>query len=195
MNDALSEPLKRLHQLAWQAGAWMDEGWWQSLSLADWQKSYQQYPRTRPQLDRLIAARRGFPQSALPSTLTPEQLKLLKLEDRLPGLCTALGLLAISCPDYLMIGHYRRVLSDILGSRGCDQLLALGEFSSPRPASLSPETLVEQAQETGTAWWRSASEHCEVCNAMQIILPPGVSEVVPTLGSPIPWLLRIGRFI
>ncbi|KQN46471.1 hypothetical protein ASE93_14475 [Serratia sp. Leaf50] len=195
MSNTLSEPLKRLHQLAWQGGKWMDDGWWTSLSLAAWQNSYQQHPRIRPLLDRLIAARRRFPLSQLPAALTLEQQKLLQLTDRLPRLCTALGLLAISCPDYLMMGSYRRVLSETLGARGCDQLLALGAFTSPQPASLSPEDLVDHAQETGSAWLRTAADHCEVCNALQFLLTPGSCETVPTLGSPVPWLLRIGRFI
>ena len=195
MTATLCASLQRLHQLTWQAGEWMDEGWWSALSLQPWQLSYQQYPATRPALNRLIAGRLGIAQAPLPGQLTAQQQQLMALEPRLQHLCTALGLLAIACPDYLLLGRYRRQLGLQLGNRACDQLLALGVFDSTQPAILPAEQLLAGASERGIAWLRASAENCLVCRALQIILPPGSPAAVPALGSAVPWLLRIGRFL
>jgi Type III secretion system subunit len=195
MNGEISSSLQRLHQLAWQAGEWMHQGWWQVLSLTNWQNSYRRHSACRPLLNQLISQRRGFPLHPLPSELTSQQQQLLALEPRLLHLCTALGLLAMACPDYLLLRKYRCRLSVHLGEHGCDQLLTLGTFISPEPATLDPESLSEAAQELGVRWLQNGADACPVVAAMQIVLPPIDGTVLPRLESPVPWLLRIGRFL
>jgi len=195
MNAVITAPLQRLHQLSWQAGEWMDEGWWQALSLTPWQHCYQRYPASRGRLNHLIARRCRETLSPLPASLSAQQLQLLSLEEQLPRLCTALGLLAIACPDYLLLGEYRRQLSLSLGERGCDQLLVLGSFTTPPLGMLTAEQLPAAAQARGIGWLRSAAQQCPVIAALQMVLPPAEVASEPQLGSPVPWLLRIGRFL
>lgn len=191
----ISASLQRLHQLAWQPGQWMDSDWWQTLSLQPWQESYQRHPVLRPALDALIVSRRGFPLQALPASLTPFQEQLLALESRLPRLCMALGLLALSCPDYLLMGDYRRQLSSVLGTHGCDLLLALGGFPDQQSPTLVPEELAASALARGVAWLRHSAGDCVACQTLVITLPPEPELAVPELGPAFPWLLRIGRFL
>ncbi|OHX19163.1 type III secretion system domain-containing protein [Chromobacterium sphagni] len=195
MKPAISAELQRLHQLAWRAGTWMDQGWWHELDLSPWQQSYQHHPVCRPALDRLIAKRRNFPKTPMPASLTPRQQAMLALEPRLPRLLTALGLLAMECPDYLLLGSYRRPLAACLGERGCDQLLALSTFSSPRQPDLAPEQVAAAALDLGTRWWRSADPNCPVQASLSILLPPGPAEPMPVIGDAMQWLMRIGRFL
>lgn len=195
MTMTISSSLQRLHQLAWQAGEWMHQGWWHALSLTHWQHSYHRHSACRSLLNQLIAQRRRFPLNPLPLELTSQQQQLLALEPRLLHLCTALGLLAMACPDYLLLGKYRRQLSVSLGEYGCDQLLTLGTFLSPESATLAPEALSEAAQKLGIRWLQNEADACPVVAAMQIVLPPVDRAVLPVLESPVPLLLRIGRFL
>ncbi|AUH50662.1 hypothetical protein CXB49_07530 [Chromobacterium sp. ATCC 53434] len=195
MKPEIPADLQRLHQLAWRAGAWMDDGWWHELGLSPWRQSYLQHPACRPALDRLIAQRRGFPQTPLPATLTAQQQAMLALEPRLPRLLAALGLLAMACPDYLLLGRYRRPLAASLGERACDQLLALGVFAAPRPPDLAPEQVAAAALDLGTRWWRSGNAACPARTALSILQPPGPAEAMSAMGDAIPWLMRIGRFL
>jgi len=195
MSAVISAPLQRLHQLSWQPGEWMDEGWWQTLSLAPWQQCYQRYPASRGRLNHLIARRCRETLGPLPASLSAPQEQLMSLESKLPRLCTALGLMAIGCPDYLLLGEYRRQLAFSLGERGCDQLMVLGSFTSPPLAMLTAEALPAMAQARGIGWLCSAAPQCPVIEALRMVLPPTEATTETTLGSPIPWLLRIGRFL
>lgn len=195
MSTPLIAPVQRLHQLAWQAGHWMDDGWWPALELTQWQNSYRDHPTCRPAINWIIAERRQFPLAALPTVLTAQQTTLMTLEPKLPSLLTALGLLAIGCPDYLRLGRYRRQLAAHLGERSCNQLLALSPHTLPSPPSLQPEQLASGAYDAGLRWWRHHAADCPVHHALSILQAPGPSQPVPALGAVIPWLLRIARFL
>ena len=100
MTAILCASLQRLHQLTWQAGEWMDEGWWSAISLQPWQLSYQQYPATRPALNRLIAGRLGIAQSTWGRAC--QQFGRER---------AALSVLLIDRNAELPVGHRYRVLS------------------------------------------------------------------------------------
>ncbi|MDL4454945.1 type III secretion system domain-containing protein [Klebsiella michiganensis] len=195
MTLAIDAGVQRLHQLAWQPGAWMHPAWWQHLTLDAWQQSYRDYPACRATIDAVIIQQRAFPSTPLPAELSNDQRQLLNLEPRLPRLCTALGLLALGCPDYLLTGSYRRCLLPILGEQGCDRLLALGKFHVSSPPLLTAEQISEQALERGLRWWRADVSRCPVRQTLTWCLPPGPVESADSFGAAIPWLLRIGRFL
>lgn len=195
MTITIDAGVQRLHQLVWQPGEWMHAEWWQALTMDAWHQSYRDYPECRAAINLAIIQQRAFPCAPLPSTLNDRQQQLLGLESRLPRLCTALGLLALGCPDYLLNGSWRRRLVPILGEHGCDQLLAIGKFHVSALPLLAADQINEQALARGLGWWRSDATHCPVWQALTLCLPPGPAESADNLGSAIPWLLRIGRFL
>lgn len=195
MHSAIPNGIRRMHQLAWQPGAWMHAGWWTALELAPWQDSYRRYPACRSGIDRLIVARRGFPRAALPGALAPQQAALLALEPRLPQLITALGLLTLNCPDYLLMGPYRRALKSCLGERGGDQLLALHHDWRAGPAALTPDALAAAAFDAGSGWWRRDAGSCMAHAALAILLPPTGKLPGAVPGPAADWLIKIGRFL
>ncbi|MDM5065365.1 hypothetical protein OB934_21580 [Aeromonas salmonicida] len=195
MTLAIEAGIQRLHQLAWQPGAWMHPAWWPHMTLAMWQPYYQAHPASRAAIDRVIIQRRGFPCAPLPAALSDEQRQLMQLEPRLIPLCTALGLLALGCPDYLLTGRWRRCLAPVLGEQGCDRLLALATFSGGAAADVAPEQIAERALARGLRWWRADTSPCPVRQVLTASLPPGPAESAVGYGPAVPWLLRIGRFL
>lgn len=191
----LTAPVQRLHQLGWQPGTAMHQHWWAEFGLTQWRDSYQRYRVCRPHLDRLIVEKRGFPNMALPAELNERQTALLSLEHRFTDLITALGVIALDCPDHLLIKPYRTVLAKRLGERCCDQLFALytGWKSTQRVAQ--PEQLIDAAFDAGVRWWLRDAHHCIVYKLLATLLPPvsGCSGTTPGLAPA--WLLKIERFL
>jgi hypothetical protein len=198
---AITPAVSRLHALAWRPGAEMHPGWWAALDLADWQDRYAQ-PACRAPIDRLIVARRGFPQAALPARLDPIQTALVALEPRLDALLVALGLLAHGRPDYLVMQPYRAAFADRLGERGCAQLLALGHARPVRGPDLAPEQCVDALHASGARWWHAEAATCIATRLLCTALPPS-SFASPIATAPADnlrdrasdWLLTIGRFL
>ncbi len=187
-------PVRLLHRLAWQPGADMHADWWQRLELARWRHDYQRHPACRAAIDREIVVRRGFPDRPLPGVLDGRQSALLTLVPRLPGLVVALGLIALDCPDYLLMGAYRRALAAHLGSRACDQLLALhrpwrGERTLPATAAL-----VSGAAAAGAHWWARDGQGCPARMALALLLPAGDGPA-PPMATAADCLLRVERFL
>ncbi|BBE08744.1 Putative uncharacterized protein [Mycoavidus cysteinexigens] len=187
--------LQRLHQLAWQPGAWMHDSWWSKLDLARWHDIYRRHPACRSSIDALIIARRGFPACALPAKLEPQQQMLLELEPRWLALTIALGVIALGCPDHLMLKPYRQALAAQLGEHACDQLLALQHNGHGGPCIDSATPLVEAALNAGACWWARDMHHCIVAQLLTTRLPPASAPAQPVPGNAAHWLLKIARFL
>lgn len=186
--------VRRLHLLAWQPGADLHADWWGRLGLASWQADYLRHPACRQAIDREIVARRGFPHEPLPGALDAKQTALLVLEPQLPRLLVALGLIVLDCPDYLLLGAYRRVLAIPLGHRACDQLLALPQAWRGGGARLAAEALVAGAAAAGAAWWARDQHGCPVRRALAGLFPLGEGPDPPPEPAA-DCLLRVERFL
>ncbi|MCX8565617.1 MAG: Type III secretion system subunit [Glomeribacter sp. 1016415] len=187
--------IQRLHQLGWQPGAWMHDSWWRKLELARWQDVYRRHPACRSSIDQLIIARRGFPAGALPGKLEPQQQVLLELEPRWIPLTIALGVIALSCPDHLMMKSYRQALAAQLGEHACDQLLAIQSNWRGVEGIESSMPLVDAALDAGAGWWARDMHHCIVGQLLTTRLPPASAPVYPVPGNAAQWLLKIARFL
>ncbi|KWC21387.1 type III secretion system subunit [Burkholderia ubonensis] len=199
--NAISPAVSRLHALAWRPGAEMHPGWWAALGLTAWRDSYA-HPACRASIDRLIVARRGFPQRTLPPQLNASQSALVALEPRLDALMVALGLFAHGRPDYLLTQPYRTLLAAQLGEQGCVQLLALCRDRPVRGPDLSPDWLVDAVRGNGMRWWLTDAAECVATRLLSTVLPPSPSSPRwPTApadnvrGRASDWLVKIGRFL
>lgn len=196
MNTIIGAEQQRLHDLFWRPGQWMHPSWWEQLELSQWQLVYQQSVACRPLIDQIIIQRKGLPMSPIPRDLDAYQCQFLALETQLMKLFIAMGLLVLASPDYLLFGHYRRHLVEIFGERGCEQLLAIGVFQNSSSQCLySEDDFIMKAQEIGLSWWYSEKNNCIVYQALGTLFPIQPAKEVPHLGSIIPWLLRVGRFL
>lgn len=187
--------IQRLHQLAWQPGAWMHDSWWCKLDLACWQDIYHRYPTCRSSIDQLIIKRRGFPAGALPSELEPQQQMLLELEPRWIPLIIALGVIALGCPDHLLLKPYRQALAAQLGEHACDQLLPLQPNWRGAEGIESSAPLVAAALDAGARWWARDMHHCIVGQLLTTRLPPASAPAHPVPGNAAQWLRKIARFL
>ncbi|QDQ25071.1 hypothetical protein FNU76_01170 [Chitinimonas arctica] len=185
----------RMHQLAWQPGAWMAEPWWEQLGLAAWREQYARMSSVRKALDELIIKRRGFPASALPAQVPDDARYLLSLEPRLPVLLTGMGLVLLGGKPYLMMGEYRRALTRILGGGGCDQLLMLW----PRGAGasmveLAADDLPAHALAVGAGWLQRL-DLGPAGQALAVLLPPAMDAPPDAFDLPMSFFIRMARFL
>lgn len=199
MNSDLSLPVQRLHQLAWQPGAWFDSSWWRHLRLAEWQALYHRHPYCRSAIDATLIARRGFPKEPLPAVLSARQCALLALESRLYALTTALGLIALDCPEYLLLRESREALSPLVGNRACEQLYFLHTGWHAQPAISDFAQLGDVALRAGTQWLSQTAGDCAASQGLLGLLPHSGdpepnSPAAPTVGAQ-DWLIKLGRFL
>jgi Type III secretion system subunit len=218
----INAKITRLHQLAWRPGAFMHSQWWFSLQLLAWRPYYwcdqsaegeaieelcqaangelnfqQRQDPLRQALDQLICQKRCFPLAPLPAILSADQQQLLALESRLGKLLVAVGLQLLGSPDYLLRGHYRRVLAPLLGWQALDQLWALWR-QGDQPAQLPVEKLVVQAQQCAYQVINSYLTDDPVWQALSVILPPPLPASAPAAVSPdnpLIFLFRVARFL
>jgi len=180
---AIPDVATQLARLIWQPGRYMHARWWQALEMSAWQSVYRQRSASRASIDRQLIARRGWPDStsAFGAELTPNDAvcAALHLVPNLRRVALAHGVRAMGCPDYLLVGHYRRALAPWLDAWQCDRLL-LTRRDWPTPSVLPPEQLVDAALATTGAWLDemqvSASPDIAAAHrAMRVLLPPGDS--------------------
>ncbi|MFJ2995525.1 type III secretion system domain-containing protein [Pandoraea sp. NPDC087047] len=170
----------QLASLIWQPGTHMDAGWWEAFGMAAWRASYERHPACRAHVDRLLIARRGWPASALAPDCVPPQSDtaraMLRLVRSLRRVSLAHGLRMLGCPDYLLLGTYRRALSPWLDAWQCDRLL-LTRRDWPSRTAYAPEQIADAALAlTGArldaAPVTSADDVATVRAAARILLPP-----------------------
>jgi hypothetical protein len=188
--------VRRLHQLAWQPGAWMHYAWWRHLDLEPWRTSYLSCPACRPSIDRLIVARRGFPLQPLPGSLDGDGRRLIEVEPRWPALITALGVIALACVDHLLLRPHRQALAAHLDSRSCDQLLAICGSWNVQAVRLAPEALGNAALSAGTRWLRRDTHRSVAAAFLSTLLAPcdGAASDPPE-SCAIEWIITLSRFL
>ncbi|WP_150739731.1 type III secretion system domain-containing protein [Pandoraea anapnoica] len=116
----------RLARLIWQPGWHMDAGWWDTFGMSGWHAAYRRHAECRPPVDRLLVERRGWPVAGQNDCKLPRSEAALTMAHLIPNLrrvALAHGLRVLGCPDYLLIGTFRRALSPWLDAWQCDRLL------------------------------------------------------------------------
>lgn len=195
---AVDPVLQRMHELAWRPGASMHEAWWKHLSLEPWQAGYAGRPACRDPLDRLIVARRGYPSAPLDSEPDERSRALFALEPRFEALIVALGIVALACPEHLIMKAHRDALASCMGHQACDQLLAICRRWDAQAPVVAPAALVDAAFAAGAQWWqRDARRHVDLsAQLLGTLLPPPLD---PGAAAPednaADWLLRLSRFL
>ena len=179
VTPAYSGGATQLARLIWQPGMQMDVGWWHAFDMLPWREIYQRHAACRASIDGLVIARRGWPGAAAGDCVPPQGNTAQAMLRRLPNLrrlSLAHGLRAMGCPDYLLLGTYRRALSSWLDAWQCDRLL-LTRRDWPASATLSPEQVVPAALAATGACLDGASELpcvdvATVNKAARLLLPP-----------------------
>ncbi|WP_108651908.1 type III secretion system domain-containing protein [Dongshaea marina] len=191
-----------LHQLAYAPGQWMGLDWWRHLGLQGWQRSYQDYPHYRRELDSLIRLRRGFPEHGLVIPDDEFETELLQDFRRLPVLLTALGLIRIAKFDYFLLGNYRKPLISCLGEEVFWQLH--GIFPQEQQIDQGIQVAIEPISETKLPelafylGWAGLYRNTTVWRALSILFPADfVTTPIDNQSHRqlIQWWKRIRRFL
>ncbi|MGY4818371.1 type III secretion system domain-containing protein [Pseudomonas chlororaphis subsp. piscium] len=192
---AIDQGVQHLHQWGWKPGKWMHEGWWSHLGLAPWRAVYHSRPACRPSIDRLILRHRGITWTSLPAGLDARQRAMLALEPRWPQLVIALGVVALNCPDHLLLKDHRQALAPYLDERHCEQLLALHRGWSHTEPALPAEALSQAALHAGTRWWLRDVEPAPLSDLLSLRLPPVADALLSVRENAIHCLIKLGRFL
>ncbi|MGF6401563.1 hypothetical protein ABH905_005229 [Pseudomonas frederiksbergensis] len=192
---AIDQTVRHLHQWGWQPGIWMHVDWWPRLGLTAWHIAYLHLPACRSSIDRLILQRHGVTWTSLPDSLDTEQHAVFALEPRFPQLIIALGIVALNCPDHLLLRDRRLALQPHLDGRSCDQLLALHQGWSRTEQALPAEALSAAALHTGTRWWLRDTERLPLNDLLALRLPPVIDAPLQVQENAIQWLTKVGRFL
>lgn len=192
---AVDQTVQRLHQWGWQPGHWMHEDWWPHLGLVPWRSVYRSRAACRPSIDRLILQHRGIAWTSLPARLDARQRAMFALEPRLPRLIVALGVVALNCPDHLLLKDSRLALEPYLDERRCDQLLALRRDWSGTEQALPAEALSQAALHAGTRWWLRDVEPDPLSYLLTLRLPPVADAPLSVRDNAVQWLTKVGRFL
>lgn len=94
--------------------------------MSGWRTSYLRHAVCRPPVDRLLVERRGWPVAGRADCTLPRNEAALVMVHLIPNLrrvALAHGLRVLGCPDYLLLGTFRRALSPWLDAWQCDRLL------------------------------------------------------------------------
>ncbi|ANJ87063.1 hypothetical protein MB84_30960 [Pandoraea oxalativorans] len=140
----------RLARLIWQPGLHMDAGWWNTFGMSGWRTPYRRHAACRPPVDRLLVERRGWPVTGRDDcTLARSQaaLAMVHLIPNLRRVALAHGLRVLGCPDYLLLGTFRRALSPWLDAWQCDRLL-LTRHDWPSPRAFEADEIATAAMAT-----------------------------------------------
>lgn len=191
----VDQTVQHLHQWGWKPGDWMHEDWWSHLGLSPWRTVYRSRPACRPSIDSLILQHRGITWTSLPASLDVKQHAMFALEPRLPQLIIALGVVALNCPDHLVLKDSRLALEPYLDDGRCDQLLALHRDWSLSGQALPAEDLSQAALHAGTRWWLRDTEPDPLNDLLTLRLPPVADGPLSISENAVQWLTKVGRFL
>jgi hypothetical protein len=192
---ALAPGIACLHRLAWQPGASMHAHWWQRLSLEHWGDVYRHAPSCRRAIDATIVASRGFPSAPLSASLAPRDQALIGLAPRWRRFITALGVVALDCPDHLLLGTHREALAAWLNDQDCEQLLAIHGKWNAGAAPVAADRLAQAAYEAGTRWWVRDADSNMTCRLLATLLPPLEAGDSTPDANAADCIIRISRFL
>lgn len=185
------------HSLVWQPGKWLHDDWWCVIGLQEWKEAYVNMTESaRWELDNILQQRRnrlGFRATSL-LEFTPIQEVLLRAFERLPMLLVALGISLSQCPDYLLWRPYRQALSLHLTEEQMAQLQALWRGGERSP-DIEPDALIIYAQRLGISALHLVLVEDPVWQAVRYTLPDCTVVEHSTSYSPVPFFLRLDRFL
>jgi len=185
------------HRLVWQPGKWLHDDWWRAMGLQEWKAAYEDMPLpAQRELDKAIKqgrSRLGFHPVSL-QELTPIQDVLLRAFERLPTLIVALGISLSQCPDYLLWRPYRQALSSHLTEEQIAQLQAVWRGGERSP-DIEPDALIPYAQRLGISALHHVLIEDPVWQAVRYTLPDCAVVERSASHSPVPFFLRLERFL
>lgn len=139
-----------LHRLFICPGQYLHTQYWEVGEVSSWREDYQNFTVLQPEIDRQLRKWLGWRWPVEGVELTHWQRLWIRWMGKLPLLLTALGLIHLRCPDYLLLGEYRRHLIELLGERALNQIFALwkggNEQSEVMPEELSAHALIAGVQ-------------------------------------------------
>ncbi|PKH21805.1 hypothetical protein CIG19_14770 [Enterobacterales bacterium CwR94] len=185
--------LLRLH---WQPGSVMHTDWWHYLSLENWKTAYQQ-PTMQPAIDTLIIQRRGFSCCPTLDQLSTQQSMFLSMSPHLDKLLTALGLIALRCPVYLLLQPFRDQLAPVLDTAACQQILSLSTEWQKDAPQCTAEQLADYALRIGLRWWLQQNQ-CPVTQLLATRYSPDQhldTDAAMTTGDALHWLMKLWRYL
>lgn len=138
----------KLYHLFIRPGYHLHRDHWEQTPLANWREDYMALPALRPVIDRQLRKFLAWRWPKEGANLTQKHRDWLLWLPDMPQLMTALGLAHLSCPDYLLLGEYRKTLEPLLSAQALNQLLGLWQGDVQKP-ELSPQALPTQAMHTG----------------------------------------------
>ena len=192
---SLAAGVDRIHRLAWQPGASMHAHWWRKLALEKWEDVYRCNPSCRHAIDVVIVGRRRFPVAPLPTTLPQREAHLLDLAPDWARFITALGVVALDCPDHLLSSVHRQALVQSLSVQDCEQLLAIHSGWSTNAAPVPANRLAQAALETGARWWARDAGTNTTYQLLSTLLPPVEPADDAPAANAMDWMTRLARFL
>lgn len=192
---SLAAGIDRLHRLAWQPGASMHACWWRQLALEHWEDVYRRTPSCRRAIDAAIVARRRFPSTPLRTTLPQREALLIDLAPDWARFITALGIVALDCPDHLLLSVHRQSLAQSLSMQDCEQMLAIHSGWSMNAAPLAADRLAQAAYEAGARWWARDAGTNSTYQLLSTLLPPVEPADNAPAASAMDWMSRLARFL
>lgn len=189
-----------LHRLFIRPGKYLHTQYWEESKLATWCNDYQNFSALQPEIDRQLRAWLGWKWPDEVIVLSHRQRHWIRWMGRLPVLLTALGLIHLRCPDYLLLGEYRQHFIALFGNRVLNQIVALWKGGDEDP-EVVPDDLPEYAFIIGLQLFSQLVCGDWVGQMIVTTLPLIESHLVP---EPVGYfshegidceLMRLGRFL
>lgn len=186
----------RLYHLFIRPGYHLHEEHWRQTSLADWRDDYMHSPALRPAIDRQLRKTLAWRWPTEGAKLTQKHRDWLSWLPDMPRLILALGLVHLSCPDYVLLGEYRKALEPSLGVQALNQLAGLWQGEGHQP-ELTPDELMPGALQMGMRLFALQNEQDWVWNMIWHTLPSVPEGEVPDLSTEVVYrqMHRLRRFI
>ncbi|MBF0035737.1 hypothetical protein HAX39_24555 [Citrobacter freundii] len=169
-----------LYHLFIRPGYHLHQDHWQLTSLADWREDYLARPGMRPVIDRQLRKMLAWRWPAEGGHLTHKQREWMSWLPELPRLLTALGLVHLACPEYLLRKDYRDSLASVLCPQTLNQLLGLWQAQSCPPVMM-PDVLADGALRTGMRLFAQGNRTDWVWNMIWHTLPSDCGDTISSL--------------
>nr|WP_249428051.1 type III secretion system domain-containing protein [Enterobacter asburiae] len=153
-------------------GYHLHEDHWKRTSLVNWRDEYMKSPALRPCIDRQLRKALAWRWPKEGASLTQKHRDWLSWLPDLPRLVLALGVMQLSCPDYLLLAKYRNVLMPHLDTQTLNQLAGIWQGTPQQPA-YAPEDLLKGALQMGIRLFSHQNEQDWVWNMVRHTLPSG----------------------
>ncbi len=186
----------KLYHLFIRPGYHLHEERWRQTALAGWREEYMNSPALRPGIDRELRKALAWRWPKEGAKLTQKHRDWLCWLPELPRLIMALGLMHLSCPDYVLLGEYRKALEPALGMQALNQLAGLWQGKGGQP-DLTPDALPYGALQVGMRLFAHQNEQDWVWKMIWHTLPAGQEGESPDVSSESVYrqMHRLRRFI